>query len=166
MNLLGMLRNIPLDPVVQRALEAHPQEPLLRGVKAWFVSLGELIVTFILSISPGWNIDVYVRVVYHSWFKRTINDIVQRRQEAELVRQDEIARQERIKAELEQEPEIKEDENPRVSEGSEEWPEDGTIIKERKHREAREDMEEKSGRIGDHQKENIPELNEIHQKLE
>lgn len=132
MNFLGMLRNIPIDPVVQQALDAHPREPLVVGVKAWFYSMGELIATFILSLSPGWNIDTYIRVVYHSWFKRPINELVNRRQEAELIRQDELARQARMRAD-----EIKEEENElrRESEASEEWPDDGTIFKERKRRE-------------------------------
>lgn len=132
-----MLQNIPIDPVVQQALDAHPREPLVVGVKAWFYSMAELIVTFILSLSPGWNIETYVRVVYHSWFRRAINQIVERRQEAELIRRDELARQERLKPD-----EIKEEENkaPRESEGSEEWLEDGTIIKERIPREGSETL--------------------------
>lgn len=127
-----MLRNIPIDPVVQQALDAHPAQPLAQGIKAWFFSVSELFVTFLLSLSPGWNIEVYVRVVYHSWFRRAINDMVHRRQEAEIVRRDEQARHERLRAD-----EIKEDtrEIPRESEGSEEWPDDGTIIRERQPRE-------------------------------
>ena len=78
---LNGINNIPLDPGVKRALDAQPSLPIFTGIKGKLLSIAELLICFCLSMSPNWNVDLYIRLVYHSFFKHIISKIQRDREE-------------------------------------------------------------------------------------
>lgn len=127
---MGVLQNIPVDPLVRRGLEEHNTDPLFTGLTAWSLAIGELLISYVLSMMPGWNTESYTRLVYHYLLKTNIRGVVTSRDEAKMMAEDERRRQELLKAD-----EINED----VEEGaggilepSEDWA-DNEIVRERKH---------------------------------
>ena len=80
---MNILQNIPVDPQIRQALEnqvaqnqnaqqANQPPPIFVGLFGFLLALCELVVCFVLSISPSWNIDSYIRLVYHWLFKARI----------------------------------------------------------------------------------------------
>lgn len=80
---MNILQNIPVDPQIRQALEnqvaqnqnaqqANQPPPIFVGLFGFMLALCELVVCFVLSISPSWNIDSYIRLVYHWLFKARI----------------------------------------------------------------------------------------------
>ena len=69
-------RNIPRDNEVAAALE-NGERPLpnFTGISRFFTSILELLLTFVISLIPFWDIDLYIKVVYHSWFKEGIKKL-------------------------------------------------------------------------------------------
>lgn len=125
---MNIEQQIPVDPIVQRALQAHPQEPLFEGIKGWVMSIVEIVVGFIFSLPPNWNLDSYIRIVYHFLLKRQIVETVQARDEAKIMEEDERRRKAAQAAD-----EIKEEPKEITEEDKDEWRDDEVFrdLKER-----------------------------------
>lgn len=83
---VNMLNNIPLDPIVRRGLEENQNRPLFPNFMSKLFGFLELVVCFFVSMSPNWNIDAYIKVVYHYVFRNAVRDRVLAMDAAEQVR--------------------------------------------------------------------------------
>ena len=84
---LDLLQNININNDVRRAIDNNVDNPIFRGIKYYILSFCEFFVCLVLSISPQWNIDVYIKSVYHYLFKQYILDNI-RINEERLMHQD------------------------------------------------------------------------------
>ena len=69
-------RNIQKDDVVTEALNDENRPlPKFTGITRFLTSIIELLLTFVISLIPFWNIELYHKIVYHSWFKDKIKSM-------------------------------------------------------------------------------------------
>lgn len=69
-------RNIPEDAQVNQILEnGDTPMPKLGNFKRYFYGIFELTLTFLISILPIWETDLYIRFVYHNLFGERIKNM-------------------------------------------------------------------------------------------
>jgi hypothetical protein len=127
LDFMGVLQNIPIDPVVRRGLDEHARHPIFDGMAAWCLSIVELVVSYFLSMMPGWSTESYIRLVYHWLLKNKIVAVVNARDEARVMHEEDM----RLKAQQmadEIQHDIDEADKDRLFRG-EEWA-DEEIIRE------------------------------------
>lgn len=105
-------RNIPADPEVRQILEeGEVPMPKLGRCKRYFYGIFELIFTFVVSVLPIWETDLYIRLFYHNIFGQRIKNMHKQEENVEEIEmQPLVGNVQNEEAVVEEEPEEEIDE--------------------------------------------------------